>query len=371
MGLRYFAIAVGLGLGLVTIASPARARGNAAALGRALAGELGLTQQAIALERSVATLEREQAGAEHSAALLEHAGRESLRLYDAYHLGRGERERVARTRARAMYKAARGGVARLVFEDVADQAPTGAERLGRGRDLRWMVRHDLRELGSYQRSERRARDELLQAHRQLQALSALNTVHAVQGELMATARLATKPALARARGDRKRQLAVAPARVRSRGETRGLLKQLREAQRELEVLQRGDARMRRPVRGRVVGTFGEYEDAILRVPMIRNGIELAARRDERVKAPADGRVVMVADLPGFEQVVVIDHDDGRMTMLGRLWKTTVAEGDEVEAGQAIGFVAPKTIDDGLGPTLYLELRHGEKPVDPAPLLRRR
>ena len=103
--------------------------------------------------------------------------------------------------------------------------------------------------------------------------------------------------------------------------------------------------------------------------MVRNGVELAARRDEEVRAPAAGRVVMVAELPGFEQVVVIDHGAQRLSMLGRLWKLTVAEGDDVEAGAALGRVAPKALDDGLGTTAYLELRHGDKPVDPAPRLK--
>lgn len=372
MGWRSWTIAIGLGAGLVMAASPVDARkGSAAALGRALAGELGLTQQAVALERSMATLVRHQAGSEHSATLLEHAAGESLRLHAAYKEGHDIRQSRARTRARAMYKAARGGIARLAFEDVAEQAPTGAQRVTKGRDLRWLVRHDLRELGSYERSERRARDELLSAHRQLQALSALHTVQTVEAELLATARQATNPALLRAHKQTRQKLATTPQRVRSRKEHRAMLRQLREAQAVLKKLQRDGERLRRPVRGRVVGPFGEYEDRVLRVPMIRNGVELAARRDERVRAPAAGRVAMVASLPGFEQVVVLDHEDGRMTMLGRLWKTHVGEDDRVQAGEPIAFVAPKATDDGLGTTLYLELRHGDMPVDPAPLLRRR
>ncbi|MCA9708633.1 MAG: peptidoglycan DD-metalloendopeptidase family protein, partial [Myxococcales bacterium] len=127
--------------------------------------------------------------------------------------------------------------------------------------------------------------------------------------------------------------------------------------------------MIRPVRGALVGRFGAYQDPVLRLPMVRNGVELQARPDEDVRAPAAGRVVMVAELPGFEQVVVIDHGAGQLSMLGRLWKVSVAEGDPIEAGDVLASVAPKAVDDGLGTTAYLELRHGEKPVDPAPRLR--
>lgn len=351
--------------GVLMLAAPVRAGGLGERLVRALEAELGLSRQAVALEQAVIALEREQDGAEHGASVLEHAGRESLRQLEAYREARGARERLVRQRARALVKVARGGIARIVLEDLGDERP-GAERLARGRDLRWLVRHDLRELAAYQRAERRALAERLQAERQLQALSVLATVHDVQGGLLAVARTATVPALERATSTRQRLSVGTPAGL----EDRRRLEALRESEAELRALRRegADGALLRPVQGATVGRFGAYTDPILRLPMVRNGVELAARRDEEVRAPAAGRVVMVAELPGFEQVVVIDHGAQQLSMLGRLWKLTVAEGDDVDAGQAIGRVAPKALDDGLGTTAYLELRHGDRPVDPTPRL---
>lgn len=359
----------------LSVAVPVHARVGwkeaASRLERAIDAELGLTRQAVDLERAVATLEHEQDGAKYGAAMLDHAGRESMRRLDAYRAGRAERERVVRQRARAMAKAARGGIARIVLDE-GDGDRDRADRLARGRDLRWLVRHDLRELSAYQRAELRARNELLDAERQLQALSVLATVHDVQGELIGAAQGATGAALARAHGERDALLSKASPRARARAAQKTRLAELRASRDELERLQHtGGEGLVRPVRGRVVGRFGHYSDPILRLPMLRNGVELAARRDEDVRAPADGQVVMVAELPGFEQVVVIDLGDGRLVMLGRLWKATVAEGDPVTAGEMIASAAPKVLDDGLGSSVYLELRHGDKPVDPAPLLRRR
>lgn len=369
------------GLGRVLVASgvlmlaagPAAARGGLGELGerlgQAIEAELGLTRQAAELERAVIALEREQAGAEHGANVLEHAGRQSLQQLEAYREARDAREQRVRKRARALVKVARGGIARIVLEGMGDEARSSTERLTRGRDLRWLVRHDLRELAAYQRAERRAGAERLQAERQLQALSVLRTVHDVQGELVAAARTATVPALERAASMRRElgYVTVAGAGDRER------LAELAASQEELRALQRdgADGALVRPVQGGTVGRFGAYTDPILRLPMVRNGVELAARRDEEVRAPAAGRVVMVADLPGFEQVVVIDHGAQQLSMLGRLWKLTVVEGDDVEAGETIGRVAPKALDDGLGTTAYLELRHGDKPVDPAPRLKAR
>lgn len=356
---------------LLLAAAPVQARGGLGELGerlgRALEAELGLTRQATALEQAAVALEREQAGAEHGASVLDQAGRQSLQQLDAYRQARDAREQLVRQRARALVKVARGGIARIVLEDLGDAQP-GADRLTRGRDLRWLVRHDLRELAAYQRAERRARAERLQADRQLQALSVLATVHDMQGELVAAARSATVPALERAEATRQQlwygTTVGAPERTR--------LAELHTSQQALRAVRRDGAEgaLVRPVLGAAVGRFGAYTDPILRLPMVRNGVELAARRDEEVRAPAAGRVVMVAELPGFEQVVVIDHGAQQLSMLGRLWKVTVAEGDELEAGQVIARVAPKALDDGLGTTAYLELRHGDKPVDPTPRLGR-
>lgn len=364
----------GAALGVLTLSllasGPARGAlgGLAERLADAVETELGLTEQATELERAVVGLERERAGAEYGASVLDQAGRQTLAQLDAYREGRDAREQLVRRRARAMVKVARGGIARIALEELGEEHST-ADRLARGRDLRWLVRYDLRELAAYQRAERRARADLLQAERQLQALSVLATMHDVQGELLTTARAATVPALDRAESTRQ-QLSSSTFIDETR---RDRLAELQAKRDELLALRRDGAQgpmLVRPVRGALVGSFGAYTDPVLRLPMVRNGVELDARLDEPVRAPAAGRVVMVAELPGFEQVVVIDHGEQQLSLLGRLWKVTAAEGEAVEAGAVIGHVAPKAVDDGLGPTAYLELRYGDKPIDPTPRLGR-
>lgn len=369
LGLALAALGVG---GLLLLAAPVQARGGLAALGERLSdaveAELGLAQQATALEQAVVALAREQAGAEYGARVLDHAGRQTLAQLDAYREGRDARERLVRRRARAMVKVARGGIARITLEELDEEHST-ADRLARGRDLRWLVRHDLGELEAYQRAERRARADLLQAERQLQALSVLATMHDVQGELLATARGATAPALERAESMRQQLSITTPIDAAQRER----LTELEASHEQLRALRRDGAagpQLVRPVRGALVGGFGAYTDPVLRLPMVRNGVELDARLDEPVHAPAGGRVVLVTELPGFEQVVVIDHGGEELSLLGRLWKVTAVEGDPVEGGAVIGHVAPKAVDDGLGTTAYLELRHGDKPVDPTPRLGR-
>jgi murein DD-endopeptidase MepM/ murein hydrolase activator NlpD len=335
----------------------------------ALQRELGLTRSAAEVQRGMLALDREQASLQYSAAVLGHASHESMRKLAAYQEVQGDREATARRRARALVKLARGGVASLAFAEVLGDVPEGATalRLTRARSLHAVVRHDLKELASHRRAQARASAELVAATRELQALGAVGIVFAMQADVLDRAGTAVDPALADAARAREKQM-----RGTARSEERALLALVRDNWRELRALRGldGATRLDRPVPGAIVGTFGDYDDAVLDVPMTRAGVELAARRDQAVQTIAGGRVVLVTELPDYGGTVVVDHGGGQYSLTSRLWKIEVAEGAAIEGGATLGKVAPKPIDDELGPTVYLELRHGEKPVDPAPYLAR-
>ena len=100
--------------------------------------------------------------------------------------------------------------------------------------------------------------------------------------------------------------------------------------------------------------------------MHRKGIELGTRPGTEVVAVAPGEVAFCGELPGFDEVVVLDHGGGYLSLTGRLFTSGVAVGDEIATGQVLGRVAPKAVDDGMGTTVYFELRHAERPIDPRP-----
>jgi septal ring factor EnvC (AmiA/AmiB activator) len=340
----------------------------------ALEQELTIARDLANVQDGLMALEQERASIEYAASILEHGGRESLRRLHAYRTTGAKQQQKTRSRARALYKLARGGVPRIVFGDrYESSAQAGGEqarRITRGRTMAWIVRHDLEELDVYRRAERRVRGELLGAARELQALSALRMIQSV--ERLSTTRVKDllAPALEEARS--RRRDAVKERGIRGADE-RKLFFSLR---REHKRVRRGESMralavvsLHPPTRGSVVGGYGDYEDRILRLPMHRNGIELAASRGERVYAVGDGIVTLVGALPGYDKIVVVDHGDGYVSLLGRLMDVRVQEGEQVEEGALVGRAAPKTVDDGLGRTVYLELRHGDRPIDPAPLLR--
>ena len=85
-------------------------------------------------------------------------------------------------------------------------------------------------------------------------------------------------------------------------------------------------------------------------------------------AVADGRVVHAGWFRGYGNIVIVDHGDGYHTLVAHLGSMRTAVGEEVEAGAILGTVG----DSGSlkGPMLYFEIREKQRPVDPAPWLRR-
>lgn len=360
-----------LGIALAASAEAGQPKGKRqAALRAAAERELGLTQTANALERGRAAIERERESLDWASELLEQRGRESLRKLSTYAEHRAERETLATARARELYKLSRGGgMLEVMFEDGADGRLTPSQRLARGRTLRRVIDRDLALLRVHIEAETRAADELLTATRELDALLVLDSVGRMQADALALTSAQLDPELASAH-ERRREL---QRRGRKSRDDRQLLRAVERERRNLERHRGLDLLeaegLVRPIDGRIVGGFGEYRDRVLGVPMTRNGVELGATPNDQVRAIAPGEVVMVGALPGFERIIVIDHGGGYLSLTARLLSIHVEEGDEVEAGTVLGRVGPKAVDDGLGTTVYLEIRHGQRPIDPATYLR--
>ncbi len=353
-------------------AAPRKTQSLATELADRLQRELGLVRSSAEIHRGLAALDREQASLQYTAALLDHASTESMRRLGAYAEGTGDREARLRLRGRALYKLARGGAARLAFGESLGDDGEGATavRLARARSLREVVRRDLDDLRSHRRARSRARSEMLAATREIQALATVAHVFTMQGEVLSAAGIAVDPAVTRAASDRT--LLLRRSGSAERRAQRELIALVKANWDELETLRGlgGALRLHRPVSGALAGRFGVNRDRVLGVASMRNGVELAADRDERVVAMAAGRVVLVTELPEFGGAVVLEHGGGQYSLTARLWKIAVEVGASVEPGAELGRVAPKAIDDGLGTTVYIELRHGEKPVDPEPYLAR-
>ena len=123
-----------------------------------------------------------------------------------------------------------------------------------------------------------------------------------------------------------------------------------------------------PVRGEILRRFGPVG-----MGERNNGVNIGAAQGAEVRAAAAGRVGYVGDdLAGQGLTVLIVHRDGWRSVYGHLGSAVVRDGDDVQAGQAIGTVGT-TAGDGR-PSIHFETwrMRGDEPtaVDPLSVLPR-
>jgi murein DD-endopeptidase MepM/ murein hydrolase activator NlpD len=94
------------------------------------------------------------------------------------------------------------------------------------------------------------------------------------------------------------------------------------------------------------------------------GLEISAPAGSTVRAVFAGRVAFADRYGPYGRIIIIDHGEHYYSVSGDLASIDVKVGDELSAGERIGTVG----DDGHGPMLYFEVRHGAETVPPAPWL---
>ncbi|NDR57802.1 murein hydrolase activator EnvC family protein [Aliiruegeria sabulilitoris] len=108
----------------------------------------------------------------------------------------------------------------------------------------------------------------------------------------------------------------------------------------------------------------------------RPGLLLATRPGALVTAPWDGTIRYVGPLLDYGNVIILEPADGILLVLAGLGIVYGKPGGVVQAGDALGlmggaadeeFLAGNQVGGGTerSETLYMELRQGELPVDPA------
>lgn len=165
-----------------------------------------------------------------------------------------------------------------------------------------------------------------------------------------------------------------------------VLKELEEAARRLEGIIASSAESRQPasrpspglpeggrglelpVAGRIVSGFGVHKHPDLKVDVHRPGIDIAAPAGAEIRAVERGRVLFADRLPGYGQMLIIDHGKRHYTVYGHLSKLDKAVGDRVERGERIAWVGGGSASGRS--RLYFEVRKNGKPVDPVPWFRR-
>ncbi len=96
-----------------------------------------------------------------------------------------------------------------------------------------------------------------------------------------------------------------------------------------------------------------------------NGVLFHSVENQPVVAISNGKVMYAGFLPGFGDVIVLDHGDNYMSIYGGI-KLKVQKGQKVTTGQEIantGYIANQPMGG-----IYFELRHMGMPVNPSKLV---
>lgn len=97
------------------------------------------------------------------------------------------------------------------------------------------------------------------------------------------------------------------------------------------------------------------------------GIDLKGQYGDPIFATADGTVYRCDWYGGYGNSVVINHSYGYQTLYGHMSKVNVEQGQEIKAGDLIGFMG--STGRSTGTHLHYEIRKDGIDIDPVPYLR--
>ncbi len=124
-----------------------------------------------------------------------------------------------------------------------------------------------------------------------------------------------------------------------------------------------------PIDGKVLIPYGNYKDPKFDISVFKNGIEIRAKDREKPRAVAGGRVVYSDWFKGYGLLLIINHGKGYHSLYGNLTETFHKAGDIINKGTALGVTGKSRILNV--PTLYFEIRHKGKPINPMDWLKRK
>jgi len=120
-----------------------------------------------------------------------------------------------------------------------------------------------------------------------------------------------------------------------------------------------------PVRGSVQGRFGTPRPD---TGDVWRGILIRAGNGTPVKAVGSGSVVYASWIQGFGNLIIVDHQNGYLSVYGYNQSLSKRVGDRVRIGETIARVG--ATGGQVDPGLYFEIRQGSTPVDPMSWLAR-
>ncbi len=119
-----------------------------------------------------------------------------------------------------------------------------------------------------------------------------------------------------------------------------------------------------PVEARITSGYGLRLAGVR--PDIHRGVDLNVPTGTPVGAMTDARVRFAGVMPGFGNVVWLDHGAGTLTIYAHLSEIRVRAGERVRPGDVLGLSGAS--GDVTAPHLHFEVWRWGRAVDPVPLL---
>jgi len=122
-------------------------------------------------------------------------------------------------------------------------------------------------------------------------------------------------------------------------------------------------------KGVITSHFGKHAHPTLKqVTIVNNGIDIRTEPGATAKAIFDGKVVGVKYIPGFEQMVIVQHGS-YYSVYSKLDEVAVSKGQSITTGQTLGTVWQNP-NSGIF-ELHLEIWNGKSQMDPEAWIARR
>ncbi|MFV1992008.1 MAG: M23 family metallopeptidase [Acidimicrobiales bacterium] len=112
--------------------------------------------------------------------------------------------------------------------------------------------------------------------------------------------------------------------------------------------------------------YGNRIHPITKTEQFHPGVDIGAPQGTPIATFADGVVSFAGPKGGYGNMVVVDHGGGVETRYAHQAEVAVQAGDEILAGQTLGYVG--STGNSTGPHLHFEMRESGDTVDPTPYL---
>ncbi len=120
-------------------------------------------------------------------------------------------------------------------------------------------------------------------------------------------------------------------------------------------------KLRWPVAGGAIASrFGRQVHPVLKTVTQNTGIDISVAPGTDVVAVADGEVSVLSFIPGFGNVLILNHYNGYRTVYAHLSDIAVVENERVREGQTIA----KSGDSASGAVLHFEIWQNREKHDP-------